>query len=78
MGSAEFRRKIVNLIPWPRLHHARDMIDLMHDTSVEIYEGKKKAFRDGDEAAAKQVDLGKDIMGILSSWMMAIASPTCG
>jgi hypothetical protein len=44
------------------------MIDIMHDTSVEIFEAKKKALQEGDEAVLKQAGGGKDIMSILSKW----------
>ncbi|KAF8640256.1 hypothetical protein AX16_010151 [Volvariella volvacea WC 439] len=65
LGTPELRRSIVNLLPWDTLHKLRDMIDIMHETSVEIIEGKKKALREGDEAVARQIGHGKDIISIL-------------
>ena len=65
-GSAKFRRFVVDAIPWKSLHDARDLVDLMAKTSQEIYEEKKKAFADGDEAFITKVGQGKDIMSILS------------
>jgi hypothetical protein len=38
----------------------------MHHTSVEILESKKRALREGDEAVARQIGRGQDIMSILS------------
>jgi hypothetical protein len=38
----------------------------MDKTSREVFEEKKKALATGDEAVAKQVSEGKDIMSILS------------
>lgn len=42
------------------------MVDFMHDTSLEIYNSKKRAIAEGNEAVLKQVGQGKDIMSILS------------
>lgn len=39
----------------------------MHNTSIEIIEGKKKALEQEDEAVSRQVGQGKDIISILRS-----------
>ena len=46
----------------------RDMVDVLTNTSIEIYEKKKKVLEKGDEAVAKQIDKGNDIMSILSAY----------
>lgn len=66
IGTPRFRRMIVDLIPYKDLHKVRDIIDVLHKTSVEIYESKKKALEEGDESLAAQVGRGKDIMSVLS------------
>ncbi|KAF5343002.1 hypothetical protein D9758_013697 [Tetrapyrgos nigripes] len=38
------------------------MSDYLWDTSKQIYEGKKKALVEGDEAVSRQIGMGKDIM----------------
>ncbi|KAH9475657.1 Cytochrome P450 monooxygenase 91 [Psilocybe cubensis] len=65
IGSAQFRRRVLNMLPIKTLHKLRDIIDTMHGTSVEILESKKKALEEGDEAVAHQVGQGKDILSIL-------------
>lgn len=40
----------------------------MDRTCVDIFEGKKRALKEGDEAVSKQVGEGKDIMSILSAF----------
>jgi hypothetical protein len=65
-GPPKFRRFLVDIVPWRSLQKLRDIIDVMHDTSVEIFEAKKKALREGDEAVSKQFGGGKDILSILS------------
>jgi hypothetical protein len=56
----------MDLLPWKTLHNIRDLSDLLHKTSLEIFEGKRKALAEGDEAVERQIGQGKDIMSILS------------
>ena len=41
------------------------MVDVMHQTSVKIFQSKKAALRQGDEAVLEKIGHGKDIMSIL-------------
>ena len=66
IGTPKFRRFLVDLLPWKILHDVWDIVDLMYNTSVEMFESKKKALAEGDEALATQIGRGKDIMSILS------------
>lgn len=45
------------------VHQLRDIGDTMHDMAVEILE---EALKEGHEAVARQIDRGKDIIGVLS------------
>lgn len=65
IGTPKFRRFVLDLLPWKNLHDVRDIVDVMYNTSVEIFDSKKKALMDGDEALAAQIGRGKDIMSIL-------------
>ncbi|KAJ7209382.1 cytochrome P450 [Mycena haematopus] len=65
IGGPKFRRAIVNITPWKDLHTARDIIDDLHRSAVNIYTAKKKALEAGDEAVAAQIAQGKDIISIL-------------
>ena len=81
LGTPKFRRFILDLIPWKTLHDLRDISDVMHNTAVEIINSKKQALEDGDEALARQIGQGKDILSILSrgfsfldySWPLLLA-----
>ena len=42
-------------------------MDVLHNTTVEIFEAKKKALEEGDEAVTQQIGQGKDFMSILSA-----------
>jgi hypothetical protein len=68
IGTPKFRRFILNLLPWKNLHEMRDIIDVLSDTAIEIFEEKKKALEQGDEVVTEQIDQGNDIMGILSAY----------
>ena len=67
-GTPKFRRFIMDILPWKNLHEIRDIVDVLHNTSVEIFEAKKKALEEGDEAVAQQIGRGQDIMSILCAY----------
>ena len=67
IGPASFRRWAVNILPWKTAHDVRDIIDVLHNTSVEIFESKLAALAQGDKVLADQIGQGKDIMSILSA-----------
>ncbi|KAG6844218.1 hypothetical protein H0H87_008764 [Tephrocybe sp. NHM501043] len=64
--TPQFRRWALDRLPIKRYHRIRDIVDTWDRTTTEIFEGKKKALREGDEALAKQVGQAKDLMSILS------------
>ncbi|KAF5339400.1 hypothetical protein D9611_009907 [Ephemerocybe angulata] len=64
-GSRRFQRAVVDFLPWKALHEVRDMVDVMHSTSVEIFEKTKQAIKEGGIAASERVGGGKDIMSVL-------------
>ena len=66
IGTPSFRRAVVDLIPSEHIKKIRDIVDVFYSTSVEIFESKKKALREGDQALAAQIGRGKDIISILS------------
>ncbi|TFK75131.1 cytochrome P450 [Pluteus cervinus] len=67
-GSPAFRRAVVDLlqVPSKTIRQMRDIVDLMHQTSLEIIQQKQKALKEGDEAVSQQIGHGKDIVSILS------------
>jgi hypothetical protein len=65
-GPAWFRRLIfLDLSPLKRLRQMRDIVDVMEETSEQVFNSKKEAFLRGDEAVLNQVGKGKDILSIL-------------
>lgn len=69
LGPPKFRRFLLGLLPIKYIHELRDTVDTMHNTTVEILEAKRRALKDGDEAAERQIGGGKDIMSVLSVYM---------
>lgn len=65
IGTPKFRRWVIDILPWKALKDMRDVADIMHATSVDVIESKKRAMKEGDEAIMRQVGKGKDIMSIL-------------
>ncbi|KAG2007200.1 cytochrome p450 [Coprinopsis cinerea AmutBmut pab1-1] len=67
IGPARFRRFVVDILSifWGNLRRVRDIVDIITNTSVTIYEEKKKALAEGDEALQNQIGRGKDIISIL-------------
>ena len=59
---------IVDFIPWRSLHDIRDKVDLIWNSSKEVYTQKKAALLAGDEAVSQQISQGKDIMSLLSAY----------
>jgi hypothetical protein len=68
IGTPKFRRFVMNLLPWKNLHEMRDIVDVLTNTSVEIFEEKKKALEKGDTTVTQQIEEGNDIMSILSAY----------
>jgi hypothetical protein len=65
IGSASFRRKLVEILPSKRVQAVKRITDVMKRSSMEVLQAKKRALTQGDEAALKHVGQGKDIMSVL-------------
>ena len=65
IGTAGFRRKVVEWTPIKTVQQLRHIVDLMHETSIEIYSKKLNGLKKGDQAVVEQIGNGKDIMSIL-------------
>ena len=64
IGTPKFRRFIIDIFLWKNFHNLRDIRNVFHNTSVEIFEAKKKALEDRNEV---QIGQGEDILSILST-----------
>lgn len=65
LGPAWFRRFLLEIAPSQDLQKIKEVVDVMADTSIDIFRQKVDALRQGDEAVAQQVGEGKDVMSIL-------------
>ncbi|KAF9482522.1 cytochrome P450 [Pholiota conissans] len=71
LGPAKFRRFVVEILPIKKVQDMKSVVDVLHNTSVDILKVKKKALKEGDEAMARQIGQGKDLMSILLRANMA-------
>ncbi|KAF5316966.1 hypothetical protein D9611_003971 [Ephemerocybe angulata] len=65
IGTPRFRRFLLDIVPWPKLHAIRDMVDVMDATAKEILGQAQKSLKAGDEVVKARVGSGKDILSIL-------------
>ena len=65
IGSASFRRKFIEMLPFKSVHEVKDIIDTMDRESRRIFKEKKDALLKGDEAVAHSVGEGKDILSVM-------------
>lgn len=56
----------MDMLPYKALHAARDIVDVMDQTTREIYQQKKRALANGSDTLEAEVGQGKDIMAKLS------------
>ena len=78
IGSAAFRRWVVESIPISTLQRARMISDSMAANSRHLISSKKIAMTEGDEAVLRQVGAGKDIMSRLCKTELVSISRPCG
>ena len=72
VGPRWMQRLFASLVPHNGVRRMKDFIDRMHEESKGIYRSKLDALVRGDEAVAKQVGEGKDVMSILSEYRIRV------
>lgn len=70
IGTPAFRRYIAQNLPFKRLNRLVELSDIMDQTSNAILSAKRKALEKGDDAVVHQVGEGRDIMSILSEFLV--------
>ncbi|KAJ3488906.1 hypothetical protein NLI96_g2507 [Meripilus lineatus] len=66
IGSPAFRRWVVdNLLPYPKIQHLKNLVDLMYNNAKDLLSKKRLALKEGDEVVMQQIGEGKDVMSIL-------------
>ncbi|KAH9485688.1 Cytochrome P450 monooxygenase 91 [Psilocybe cubensis] len=55
IGTPAFRKFLVDLMPFEAIAGMKEIVNVLHDTSVLIFETKKKALAEGDEAVQNQI-----------------------
>ncbi|KAH9851068.1 cytochrome P450 [Lenzites betulinus] len=65
IGSAAFRRRVLEYLPSANIQRMKDISDILHARAVLIFNEKKAALARGDDAVKHQVGEGQDVMSIL-------------
>jgi len=65
LGTARFRRFLVDHGPSKTLKTIISSIYVMSDTAEDIYRSKERALYEGDDAIRGQIGEGKDIISII-------------
>ena len=68
-GSSAFRRWLVKFIPNPQALKMQEITDTLWRRSTEIYQAKKLALEQGDDAVTREMGEGKDLMSILRKFI---------
>ena len=65
IGSAPFRRRVVELIPSMTVQAVQDLIDIMDYYGHEVLQKRKDSISSGQDILSEKVGKGKDIMTLL-------------
>ena len=65
LGSARFRRFLLDHVPSKPIQRMKTVIDVMHQRSLDIYNEKKAAIERGDQETLLAVGERKDMLSIL-------------
>ena len=65
IGTRRLRRFIVERLPGKDLNVVTKCVDTMHNTSLEIFESKKKALAEGNDVIKDEIARGKDLISVL-------------
>ena len=69
IGSAPFRRRVVEHIPSKTVQAVKDLIDIMDYYGHDVLQKRKHAIASGQEIPSERVGRGKDIMTLLRRWL---------
>jgi hypothetical protein len=64
-----FRSWLAKIAPSKRVQKIRDIVNIMDQTSVEVFKAKKVALQQDDDGLSKDFGKGKDIMTILCAFI---------
>ena len=65
LGTPRIQRFLLNMTPIKALHKLRDISDVMHNTSLDVFNAAKKKAMTGEEVGDSKAN-HKDLLTILS------------
>jgi hypothetical protein len=69
VGPLYLRRFVAKIFPWKALKEICSIVDVMDETSMKVFEDKKRTLSKGDDAVLHQVGEGRDIVSIVRAFM---------
>ena len=69
IGSPQFRKLIVNLLPFQSVQNLRQIVSIMDMAARRIITERKEALRSGEDAVLQQIGEGKDILSRLREYI---------
>lgn len=72
-GPSRFRLLLLKLLPSKRVQKLRKMVAVMDRTTIKIFQEKRLALQQGEEAVLRQVGRGKDILNVLCVYFVESA-----
>ncbi|KAG2017966.1 cytochrome P450 [Coprinopsis cinerea AmutBmut pab1-1] len=65
LGGKRLQRFFADNLTFGAPRRLRDIIDIMHSTSVEIFQLKQRALAEGDDVVSSRIAKGRDVLSIL-------------
>ncbi len=75
LGPAWFRRMLLDMVPNRGVQRIKNVTNIVHEKSKEIFLAKKSAIERGDQELLHTVGEGKDIMSILCEYPVRSVIP---
>ena len=70
LGTPKFRQTALGMFPHGIVAELRDTINTMANASTQVLNDKSSALEKGDEAMENMAGKGKDILSVLSKWLV--------
>ena len=70
LGTPKFRQTAVGMLPHGIVAEIRDAVNTVVEASTQVLNKKSSALEKGDEAMENMAGKGKDILSVLSKWLV--------
>ena len=70
LGTPKFRQTALGMFPHGMVTEIRDAVNTVAEASAQVLNNKITALEKGDEAMENMAGKGKDILSVLSKWLL--------